>query len=64
MASRINRRPVDWGRYSRVAKHNDVDPKYFPEIETALEERLKISCDEYKGILKAMLNVFLKTEHR
>lgn len=26
--SRTNRRPVDYGWYERVAKHNDIDRKY------------------------------------
>lgn len=56
MNSRKNRRPVDCGWYERVAKHNDIDPTYLPEIEKALEEKLKSNSDEYKRICKVMLD--------
>lgn len=56
MNTRKSRRPVDYGWYERVAKHNDINPMCLPEIDKALEEKLKASCDEYKGICKAMLD--------
>lgn len=56
MKSRENRRPVDCGWYDRVAKYNDIDYKYLPQIEKTLEEILVKNIDEYKRIFDCMLS--------
>lgn len=47
---------ISYAVNSSVAKHNDINPAYLPEIEKALEEKLKTSNDDYIRICKAMLD--------